>query len=472
MRESKLIKLLKTLSTEEFKGLYNYVRSPYFTKSKEALHLFNYIRKHHPDFTSPHLAKEKVFKKVFPSQVYSDSKLRNLRSKLHKIVENYLIQLYFEQEDFQKKKLLTEIYGQRNYYVEFERSIAQLLNESPKKQYRDASWYFEKYSLSKELYFHPLTQKHSKSNHIHQVLENLNHFYSFERLIIGIDLKNRASILSTSNSFKLEDYSEITPSTNDLYKLLSNTFHLQDQDQNQEQLFDETQELFVHNIQDIPKKYALVILRALLNFSYQQVTKKEMRFSKAYFDLFQLGLNNKLMFVNNQLPYTSYISFVTMGSKLKRFQTIQHFITKHEKHIDPLIRQNAKTQAMCILAFFQGEYQNVITLLHDYQPISTLDDIQARTISIRTYYYLQQNDDTYKSLFLSNCNAFEIFLKRANKINTDKITSFLNFISFLKKLAKSKFSPPHSLIKQLDAYPAVFARGWLMEEIIKIEPET
>lgn len=186
MRESKLIKLLKILSSEELKGLSSYVRSPYFTKSKEALRLFDYIRKYHPEFSTSQLDKEKVFKKVFPTQSYSDSKLRNLRTKLFKIVDNYLIHLHLEQENFQKKKLLTEIYGKRNLYPEFERNTNLLLNILAQNATQNVSDYFHKFSLNLDYYFHSTTNRHTAHKYIEDSLINLNHFYTFQRLIIGL----------------------------------------------------------------------------------------------------------------------------------------------------------------------------------------------------------------------------------------------------------------------------------------------
>jgi len=85
MQNSKLITLLKALSPEEFRQFYRYIRTPFFTKSADLLKLYEAIRKHYPDFNSPKLEKERLFKHLYPKETFNDARF------LSKKRMNYLL---------------------------------------------------------------------------------------------------------------------------------------------------------------------------------------------------------------------------------------------------------------------------------------------------------------------------------------------------------------------------------------------
>ena len=300
LRESKLIKLLELLSPEEFKGCSTYVRSPYFTKSKEALRLFDYIRKYHPNFDVPQLEKEIVFKKVFPKQTYSDSKLRNLRSKLLKIIENYLIQLHFEQDDFRKKKLLTKIYGERNYYVEFKRNTTELNKDLVERQdIQNAKYYYDQYDLQTQYYFHQNTPRDGVTKEkLIVAYHNLNYFFAIERLRMGMEFKTREKIFSDNFEFFQSHQLQFLPPENsiiyDLFKKVVDFITAPS-----EVIYYETKALFLEVSDNLHKDDQQRIVFSLLNFALSQISKQGEMFTREAFNLYQLGLS-KSIFISQQ----------------------------------------------------------------------------------------------------------------------------------------------------------------------------
>ena len=91
MRESKLIRIIESLNSEEFYRFGEFVNSPFFNKNKNITALFNFIRKYYLKFDNNNFTKEKAFAYIFPNEEYSDSKLRVLMAKLLKLLEDYLV---------------------------------------------------------------------------------------------------------------------------------------------------------------------------------------------------------------------------------------------------------------------------------------------------------------------------------------------------------------------------------------------
>ncbi len=50
MKESKLIKILKSLSPVELNDFGEFVCSPYFNKSEKLITLYQFLKRHYPDF--------------------------------------------------------------------------------------------------------------------------------------------------------------------------------------------------------------------------------------------------------------------------------------------------------------------------------------------------------------------------------------------------------------------------------------
>lgn len=135
MHNSKFISILKTLNEKEFRQFNKYIRAPLFTQSEDVIRLYNYIRRYSPAFDSPKLERTIIFAKLFPSRAFDTARFSNLLHKLNKILEDYLIYLKYQQDDFQKKKLLTQIYGERNLNVIFKKSTEELLVQEARATY-------------------------------------------------------------------------------------------------------------------------------------------------------------------------------------------------------------------------------------------------------------------------------------------------------------------------------------------------
>ena len=128
MHNSKLITILKALNPEEFKQFHRYIHSPFNTQSTELLELFDYLRGYYPDFDSPKLEREHVFQQLYPKEKFNGPRLRNLLFKINKILEEYLIYLEFQQNDYRRKKVLNQIYGKRNLNVIFKKKTEELIS--------------------------------------------------------------------------------------------------------------------------------------------------------------------------------------------------------------------------------------------------------------------------------------------------------------------------------------------------------
>lgn len=89
MHETRLIKILKTFSEDEFKDFGKFVASPYFATGRDLTPLYKALKKFYPDFEGKGMEKEKVFAKLDKGK-YNDQLMRIMISDLNKLAIEYL----------------------------------------------------------------------------------------------------------------------------------------------------------------------------------------------------------------------------------------------------------------------------------------------------------------------------------------------------------------------------------------------
>lgn len=461
------------MTVKEIKRFNLFLKSPYFTKSEDVVKLFVYLRKFHPIFDHQALTKEHTFKKIFPKETFSDIKMRNLQSKLSKIVESYLIQISFEQDEFEKKKKLTQIYGARNYYAEFERNSIQLIGTLEDYDYKNAATYYDRYQLNQSYYLHINTSKKATNvNFLKSSLKSLQDFYAIEELRLGIDLKNRERIFSESHDFIPNPFIKISED-NLHYTLLKNGWKLVTE--NDDASFFDLKNVFLKNVQLIPADEGMNIIPLLINYAIRQMGTREEKFGVEIFDLYKIGLAHRLLFANKELSEKTFFNIVMISSSLKQFSFAHQFIQDYEQFLNPTHRMDTRTLATGILFFKEEKFIETIGAIAHFNFSNILTTLIAKSLLIRTYYQLYDKDISYFEALVAYCDAFSRFLSRTNSIGDHKKLGYKNFLSLIRKIINQKNlmsatdkSTKERLMFELDGYLTIVAKGWFIEVIQKL----
>ena len=94
MKNTKLIRVLSTLTAKEWRRFGDYVNSPFHNKNDKLIRYYRILDLIYPEFES---SKQQIFKQMFPALKYDDLKIRHINSRLLKLVEAFLITLYTDQ---------------------------------------------------------------------------------------------------------------------------------------------------------------------------------------------------------------------------------------------------------------------------------------------------------------------------------------------------------------------------------------
>ncbi len=116
MPDSKAIQILKSLNKEELKQFGRFVQSPYYNRLKDVTRLFLLLKKYYPEFNPDEITNRILFRKLFPSKNYNDTRMRNLISDLGQLSEKFLsIKSFEEDKNFREYTYQNLLLGKKLY---------------------------------------------------------------------------------------------------------------------------------------------------------------------------------------------------------------------------------------------------------------------------------------------------------------------------------------------------------------------
>ena len=161
MQDSRLIQLLKSLTSEEIENLYFFINSPFFFKPEifgshkpmsrnKILQFYFILKNEYPEFTGSILKDESIFRKIFKTEKYNYGKLASLEHDLLRIIEIYLSYIDILDEPIHPKIHLINQLDKRGLDKFLISNIDETIRLLDKDCIKDEDYYFQKYSLSKK----------------------------------------------------------------------------------------------------------------------------------------------------------------------------------------------------------------------------------------------------------------------------------------------------------------------------------
>lgn len=467
LHKTKLFKLIKSLSKREFNHLEAYINSPFFLKkNKNPLKLYQALKKFSPKFDDKTLTKEVIFEEVFPRIKYSDAKMRNLLSRTVKIVDSYLLYLDNEGDEFGRDKRLSEVYNKRNIESEFFNYSRRLLADLEKVEQKDTAYYFNKFSLEKEMYFHLNNDKKNTISILDNSLHSFHNFLALEDANIKLEIYNRQRIFKQKIEIPSLSYSKPYTRDNIGLKLIKNLNDLLSQETNDN--FEEIINEFENNINVLSKLDRINIYMSLQNYGVQKTSKNFEKNIMIQFKLYQIGLKYQLIIINNSIVSSSYLNIVLVGIKLKKYTWTADFIEKYEKKLNRKEAFETKKLSLIFLFYDEKKYLETINLTSKIRFTDVRWELNSKTIQIRSYFRLFQKDFSYGKLIIKQINALEKFLKREKSLATSRKLGTLNFNRILKRMTNAKIKGNWSILKEnikqeIEHKKNIAFKDWLLD---------
>ncbi len=477
MNKSSLITAIKTFSPKEIKEFSEFVASPFFNKNTNVIKLFEIIRKTFPDFEPAKLEKEKVFKKIFPSNQYKDSTMRLLMFYLFEVVEKFLAYSRFTNNEFIfKDNLLYELF-ERKLYKDFEKNVEHTLADLDEHSIRDAAYYKNRYIFAEhklsylaELYLGKY-EKYLNTENIRHFSDNITYFY-----LISV-LKYYAITLNTTylynvkfdtsvfenilQSFNVEQFKDV-PLIIIYYKVIM-LFLKPEEEQN---FFDLKELIRVHE-KSIDKNTISDLYINLENYCHRKVRSGNLKFQKESQDIYILELQSGVYFIHGSMPNSFFTSCVVGGCRLKEFEWVKGFIEKYTIELEESNRDSFYNYGMSYLNNDLANYEKALEYLAKVKFDEQYLKMDVRLLQCMIYYNLVWNLPLQSLL-----DTFKKTIQNNKYITEGRKLLYIKFIKYLNQMNNHRFKGDRKsctlMLEELEKEDYFPYKTWLISEAQKI----
>jgi len=307
MHNSKFIRILSTLTPEEFQRFERFLKFPFYNTNKNLLRLLQYIGRYHPRLSSPKLAKGRVWKFLYPQEEYDDNRLRQRIFMLSKLLENFLTAIELEDRTSEQKTLFIRALDKRGLHADFAKTIRQEILTLEGETIKNPATYQQLHQYYQQLYFHPDTPKfQAGEKELRQCIHNLDQYFMLKKLAYGCEAASREVLFSEvyPDWFleRIQEGAEELPKLESTLAahLYRNLIQLQKQEENQD-LFTQIKTLFIDQADALSPEQRLSIYQYLSNYAARRVNTGERQYYAELFDLTKMALQYHIIIEQDRI---------------------------------------------------------------------------------------------------------------------------------------------------------------------------
>lgn len=472
MQESQLMKTFQCLTRQDRRDLRLFVRSPFHNTREDVIRLYDYLDTS-IDATQRDMRKETVFEAVFPKNTEGVSvpfdlkKLNYTLSFLDKLIREYLIINQLQNEPLECDWLLQKAYIQRGAYKLVVKTLTTARQNFDSLLMQKAGAHYHDFRLYRAHYDFVSWRERSDDTGLQEAADAFTTFSVVEVLRQGCSML-------TQQAFSKKKYQ--LPLLETALKIAENTeggksvaikayFHAYqslskgDDIEIQRFHFQELRRILENNWQEFPVEEIHGLYLMAINFCIKKMNGGEQAYNHEVLDIYKIGLQNRLLFENNQLsPYT-YKNTMMAAMKAGEMDWAAAFLDEYKPFLPPKDREMMYKYNKAFYFFRIKDYQSAMPMLQTVHLPEVLYNLDARRLLARIYFELNETT-ALDSLIESS----KIYLHRQKGIGYHR-EMYLNFFKILEILLKTTSKKRNLLRGMIEETKYLAEREWLLEKL-------
>lgn len=465
MKNSKLIALLNTLQTAEWKRFGDFLESPFFNKREDLIRYYQYLEAMAPNFEAANLEKEVVFKKIYPNQQFEERAVVHLNNYMLKQAERFLAEICLEEKDHALNIYILESLQKRDLVKNYRHYIKKAKNQLIQSNNNVHDFYQIRYQLSAFEKMHFLKQNERHYNPIiQQAMNDFDSFYFINKLKYSCELIDWTNIIASD--FKPAFIKEVLhhlkeSKTQDpillqymaVYSLLTEA---EEEESNYFSSFRKLMKQYSSVTPDSEKRY---LYSSAINHCGLQIRRGNdvYYYGEQCLELYLEGIYDQFLLTNGYIAPGNFKNIVKLGFNLKKLDWTEQFIHEYHPKLEPKFQEDALHFNLADYHYRKKEYQKAQIHLLQVQFSDIFYNLGARTMLIKIYHETNEIE-----ALLSNLASFSIYLKRNKKITNNIRQTYLNFTSLLYKLIRVKPNKITALKEKINQTTLLTDRRWLL----------
>ena len=471
MKNSRLSLIFNTFSKKEIRDLRKWLISPAHNQRQDVRDLFEYLAKNIENDNEKALAKERIFKKLFPKEEYDDPRFRQTIHFLAKAVEDFLIYQEMTADEVRATTSLASVFRKRGLEKLFNKTIKNAKDLHEKSPFRNAGFQQHEFNIQLEEYAAKENKKRTAEMNLQELTNALDVTFIANKLKYSYLMQAHKTVYKTDYDFgTLESillYVRETP----LMKIpaISIYYHglMAQLKKEEEQHFENLKNEIFKNIQLFPQSEARDIYLMAINYLIGKINSGSATAYRELFELYKHGLQTNVFIESGIISRFTFMNIVNLGLKLNEYEWIESFIEKHKSNLSTAHRENIVHFCFANLAYTKKDYSKAMQLLNQAEFNDTLMNLNAKNMLVKMLY--EENEfDTLESLL----SSMRTYLTRKKVMGYHKgfITNFIKLTQKLLKVQpynKPQIAKLRTEIEQAKPMAST-ERDWLLTQLGRV----
>ena len=469
IEKTKLIQLLSSFSSLEWKRFGRFVQSPYHNTNQKVIDLYFYLKKAFPFDDLKPLEQDRVYKKIFGKVPFKPNNFQSLCSDLYGLAADFIIDVHLRKEKRKREKFLIDALSERNYEL-FKGASKQLIKEVEKKEYfLDEEDLLLLYQLNNGLWHHLENDQYTvHQEELHQTVQYAKHFYQTLSIQLDAEVRGLNNYVSNEKKISRQDTFQIPQ----YYKAAINLH-----EHKQTEHYFRLKAKILKNWGKIKQKHKVNLLVHLINFSLtNELIIKEFGYQEP-FELYKIATEERLFIVNGKMRDIEFFNTCIMGINLGQSKWVRAFIADHQHYLSKELNDFLVPLVYAYDALFKENYEEIIDLLSKLNPINNLNYLgKIKRLLLRAYFEgILNGEEQYITPFNYEMASMKKMITRNKKLSDTKakaINNFLDILVQLLRLALNKgltLSAIQSFDVLLSQTKPLILKSWLQKKLLEIK---
>ncbi len=434
--------------------------------------LFILLKKIHPEFDEKQTNKKSVYKKLFPGKRFNEQVLRYVMTDLTRLLEEFLVQKQFSENETLRKHLLMQSLNQRDLDKYFLQHINDAYEVQKKSPYRDALFY-ERQAMLEEDSYSWTSRKDNRAidSSLQSLVDNIDIHYLTKKLKYSCEIINRMNVLKVQYNISFLD--------NTLEFLKQNSFShvpaimvyfqvlLTLRESENEVHYRKLKTLLAEHIDKFPNSELRDIYGFIQNYCIRQINLGNNNYLRELFENYKILLEKEIIIEDGSLAQFDFKNIVTISLRLDEFKWTEKFIEKYSLLLSADFRKNAINYNLARLHYSKKQYRDALRLLLAVEFTDVYYHLDSKSLLLRIYYDLEDWEP-----LLSLFNTFKIYLKRNKLISEYQRTTYTNLVKFVRKLTRIKMGsklPLERVKQEIEEVKQIADLTWLQSKVEELK---
>ncbi len=473
MKSSKLIRVIRGLSKNEFRKFGDFIKSPFYNKNEKLSKLYDFLKDTNGEFEFASITKESLAEFVYPETKYDEQKIRTLVSDFIKMVEKFLVVIEEEKNSVFQKVYLVRALIDRNITGSFKTVLRETLDTQNKEFNRDEDYYYNQMYLELESLNYKVERDESvQRTDYNKITSNIDLFFIITKLSMLHFISHHEKDIKPDSDFNewlIEEIIKFIKENLTLikkehpiiymkYLVLMSIIYPDD-----EKYYESLKNYSIANWKKFNTYNRGYVFGSLKNYVIDKYNKGNIEFKKERFYIDKFIEDKNILDYENFISHTDFLNSISSALAVKNVKWAVSFFRKYKDKIIPELKEDAKNLALAQILYFKKDFEQA--------------NIYLNQISYRKYYfYLRSKMIIAQMLYDSGeyepagylIDAVRHYLNRKKeKMPISEYYLFRNFFQLLGRLLNISKADIRVFKQELKSQSNVANKEWLLKKAIE-----